>query len=116
MPKHTKKFRELLVELINEKNITKTKFYTDLHIKKPYFYDIISGKTNPPPPERQLDMIRILRPSKEKMVEFFNAAAMERGEVPVDIVMQLQNKEIVDNLRKGIDYKEILKNGDEKND
>ena len=50
------------------------------------------------------------------MVEFFNAAAMERGEVPVDIVMQLQNKEVVDNLRKGIDYKEILKNGDEKND
>lgn len=116
MPKRTKKFREILIDLINEKNITKTKFYTELDIKKPYFYDIISGKVNPPPPERQLDMIRILKPSKEKMVEFFNAAATERGEVPVDIVIQLQNKEIVDNLRKGINYEQILKNGDDKHD
>ena len=116
LPKRTKKFREILIDLINEKNITKTKFYTELDIKKPYFYDIISGKVNPPPPERQLDMIRILKPSKEKMVEFFNAAATERGEVPVDIVIQLQNKEIVDNLRKGINYEQILKNGDDKHD
>lgn len=116
MPKRTKKFREILIDLINEKNITKKKFYTELDIKKPYFYDIISGKVNPPPPERQLDMIRILKPSKEKMVEFFNAAATERGEVPVDIVIQLQNKEIVDNLRKGINYEQILKNGDDKHD
>ena len=29
-----------------------SKFYTALGIKKPYFYDILSGKVNPPPPRQ----------------------------------------------------------------
>lgn len=116
MQERTKKFCNILTELISDKKITKTKFYTELGIKKAYFYDIVSGKVSPPPPERQLDMIRILKPPKKKMIEFFNAAAFERGEVPVDIVMQLKNNELVDNLRKNIDYEKMLKNGDTEND
>ena len=116
MPKKRKRFCQLLDELIQEKKITKVKFYTELGIKKPYFYDIISGNVSPPPPERQLDMIRILRPSPEKMIEFFNIAAAEREEIPVDIAMQLTNKQIVEDIRKSIDYEELLKTGDNNNE
>ena len=112
---NSQRFCDLLDQMIKEANLKKVDFYTALGIKKPYFYDILSGKVNPPPSERQLDMIRLLKPSKEKMIAFFNAAALERGEVPVDIAIQLEKREIADNLRKNIDYEKILGNGDAKN-
>lgn len=114
MPKNKKKFRQILVELIEDANMTKVEFYTELGIKKPYFYDIISGKASPPPPERQLDMIKILKPPKEKMIKFFDSAAEERKEVPIDIVKQLENKQIVKNIRNKIDYEKLIKTGENK--
>ena len=47
------------------------KFYTALGIKKPYFYDILSGKVNPPPPDRQIAMLRLLKPKPEEIALFF---------------------------------------------
>ena len=48
------KFCNLLAQMIKEANLSNAKFYTALGIKKPYFYDILSGKVNPPPPDRQI--------------------------------------------------------------
>ena len=45
------KFCNLLAQMIKEANLSNVKFYTALGIKKPYFYDILSGKVNPPPKE-----------------------------------------------------------------
>ena len=49
-----------------EANLSNVKFYTALGIKKPYFYDILGGKVNPPPPpNRQFAMLPLLKPKPE---------------------------------------------------
>ena len=73
--------------------------------KKPYFYDILSGKVNPPPPERQFAMLKLLNPTEEQRNLFFDLAAQERNEVPADIAEILKDKELCSELRKNINYK-----------
>lgn len=110
------RFCDLLALLINEADLSKVKFYTDLGIKKPYFYDILGGKVNPPPPERQFAMLRLLNPTDEQRALFFDLAAQERGEVPADIAARIEKDTNLRNeLRKSIDYKTLLQNGDNKN-
>ena len=46
-------FGNYLRYLIKKAGMTQTQFYTALGITKPYFYDILSGKVSPPPPELQ---------------------------------------------------------------
>ncbi|MBR6509571.1 MAG: hypothetical protein IKT38_03095 [Clostridia bacterium] len=106
------KFCDLLARMIKEANLSNVKFYTALGIKKPYFYDILSGKVNPPPPERQFAMLKLLNPTEEQRELFFDLAAQERNEVPADIAETLKDKKLRRKLRKGIDYEILLKNGE----
>lgn len=115
MTKKRRRFCEILVELIDNRKMTKVQFYTQLGITKPYFYDIITGKVNPPPSERQIKIAKILNLTKEDSILLFNAAAVERGEVPVDVAEQLKNDDIVAKLRENIDYDKLLKIGDIQN-
>lgn len=46
--------------MIKHAKMTHADFYTQLGIKKTYFYDILRGKTNPPPPQKQFKIIEIL--------------------------------------------------------
>ena len=110
------KFCNLLAQMIKEANLSNVKFYTALGIKKPYFYDILSGKVNPPPPDRQIAMLRLLNPKPEQIALFFDLAAQERNEVPADIAQTLKNKDLCRKLRNGIDYEKLLKNGEQKNE
>jgi hypothetical protein len=110
------KFCNLLAQMIKEANLSNAKFYTALGIKKPYFYDILSGKVNPPPPDRQIAMLRLLKPKPEEIALFFDLAAQERNEVPADIAQALINKDLCRELRNGIDYEKLLKNGEYKNE
>ena len=110
------KFCNLLAEMIKEANLSNVKFYTALGIKKPYFYDILSGKVNPPPPDRQIAMLRLLNPKPEQITLFFDLAARERNEVPADIAKTLENKDLCRELRNAIDYEKLLKNGEYKNE
>lgn len=106
------KFRNLLAQMIKEAKLSNIEFYTALGIKKPYFYDILSGKANPPPPERQFAMLNLLNPTEEQRELFFDLAAQERTEVPADIAEALKDKKLRKKLRKGIDYEKLLKNGE----
>lgn len=107
------RFCDLLALLIKEAELSNVKFYTSLGIKKPYFYDILGGKVNPPPPDRQLAMLRLLNPTVEQRALFFDLAAQERGEVPADIAARIDNDtKLRSELRKSIDYKALLQNGD----
>lgn len=106
------KFCNLLAQMIKEAKLSNIKFYTALGIKKPYFYDILSGKVNPPPPDRQIAMLQLLNPKPEQIPLFFDLAAQERNEVPADITQALKNKDLCRELRNGIDYKKLLKNGE----
>lgn len=110
------KFCNLLAQMIKEANLSNVKFYTTLGIKKPYFYDILSGKVNPPPPERQFAMLQLLKPKPEQIALFFDLAAQERNEVPADIAQTLKNKDLCRKMRKGIDYEKLLKNGEYKDE
>ncbi len=110
------KFCNLLAQMIKEAKLSNIKFYTALGIKKPYFYDILSGKVNPPPPDRQIAMLQLLNPKPEQIPLFFDLAAQERNEVPADIAQALKDEDLCKQLRKGIDYEKLLKNGEYKDE
>lgn len=86
-------FGELLKKLISEAGQTQSEFYEALGIKKPYFYDILSGKTNPLPPPQQFRAVKILGLDKQEKEnerrQFFDLAAQARHELPADIVQYL---------------------------
>ena len=97
-------FGSYLAELIKRAGMTQFEFFSEVGIAKPYFYDILSGRANPPPREtlkRMMDVLEKRLPSDEKRrTEFINRAAISRGEIPSDISdMILEHPECWDNLR-----------------
>ena len=79
-------------------------FYNEAEITKPYFYDMLSGRTNPPPREtlkRMMDVLeKRLPPDEKRRTEFINRAAINRGEIPCDISdMIREHPECWDSLR-----------------
>lgn len=78
-------FGGFLKSLIKKAGMTQYQFYTALGIKKPYFYDILSGRTNPPPPELQFKAMEILKADEDTQKVFFDLAARGRGDIPADI-------------------------------
>ena len=57
MPKDKKAFGNFLREMIKQAGMSQSVFYSAVDITKPYFYDILSGKVNPPPPDVQYKML-----------------------------------------------------------
>jgi transcriptional regulator with XRE-family HTH domain len=97
------RFGDYLKQLIREAGYTQNEFYTQLGIKKPYFYDIISGRTNPPPPHLQFKALEILHADDETKELFFNLAAKERGELPADIIqMVAENPDAITAIRSNL--------------
>lgn len=97
-------YGELLTNLIKNKGISQSKFYLELKIKKPYFYDIVSGKVNPPPIEKQIEIINYLSIDYESILKLVDAAAKARNEIPLDLYLFLSNKENVELIRKSNKY------------
>ncbi len=91
MEKKNCPFGEYLRELIKGAGMTQTEFYTAIGIKKPYFYDILSGRINPPPYELQFKAIQILNLDETSAKQFFDLAAKGRGEIPADIAKWISN-------------------------
>jgi len=85
MAKDKKAFGNFLREMIKQTGISQSAFYSAVDITKPYFYDILSGKVNPPPPEIQYRMLDNLELTAEQRNKFLDLAAEGRGEVPSDI-------------------------------
>ena len=82
-------FGVYLAGVIKRAGISQYTFYSEAEIAKPYFYDIITGKTNPPPREKLEKMLGVLNrylvDGPVDRDEFFNLAAKDRQEIPVDI-------------------------------
>lgn len=85
MAKDKKAFGNFLREMIRQTGISQLEFYSAVEITKPYFYDILSGKVNPPPPDVQYKMLENLNLDEQQRNEFLNLAAEGRSEVPADI-------------------------------
>lgn len=89
MIKDKKAFGNFLREMIRQTGISQSAFYSAVEITKPYFYDILSGKVNPPPPDVQYKMLENLNLDEQQRNEFLNLAAEGRGEVPADIARMI---------------------------
>ena len=89
MIKDKKAFGNFLREMIKQAGISQSAFYSAVEITKPYFYDILSGKVNPPPPDIQYKMLDHLEVNEQQRNEFLNLAAEGRGEVPADIARMI---------------------------
>ncbi len=97
-------FGEYLATLIKETGLSQYDFYSEAGITKPYFYDILSGRTNPPPSEtleRMMDVLeKHLPPDEKRRNRIINRAAISRGDIPCDIRdLILKHPEWWDNLR-----------------
>ena len=89
MIKDKKAFGNFLREMIKQTGISQSAFYSSVEITKPYFYDILSGKVNPPPPDIQYKMLDNLQVNERQRNKFLNLAAEGRGEVPADIARMI---------------------------
>lgn len=106
-----RKFCIVLAEAIAKSEKKRSEFYTELGIKKAYFYEIINDKVNPPPREKQLDIVRILKPDEATCIELFETAAKQRGEISMDIYFLIEkDSQIKNKLRSGSTYKKLMKN------
>lgn len=102
-------YGELITKIIKDKNMTQAEFYNKLGIKKPYFYDIIGGKINPPPSEIQIKILKILKPKEEERRKLLDIAARERKEIPADIMMYIENNtNLLSNIRNDLNYKKFF--------
>ena len=94
-------FGELLKQMIKDSGMTQVQFYSGIGITKPYFYDMLSGRINPPPRELQKKAIDILNPTPERAKEFYDLAAIGRGELPTDIYdAAYDNPEMIRKIRE----------------
>lgn len=89
--------------------MTQEYFYNKLGIAKPYFYDIIKGKINPPPPETQIRIINILKPKKNDGKKLLDIVAKTRYEIQADIFLYLKsNESIIENIRNATEYQKFM--------
>ncbi len=84
-------FGNFLREMIRQTEKSQSEFYTAIGITKPYFYDILSGKVNPPPSDLQYKMLENLNLDKKQRYEFLNLAAEGRDEIPADIAQLIKD-------------------------
>lgn len=106
MDSDSSRFGEYLKALIKAAGMTQTGFYTALGIKKPYFYDIVSGRVNPPPHPLQFKAMEILKADENTREKFFDLAATGRGDMPADI-----SKIIADDPSAIVNIRHNLKDG-----
>lgn len=96
-------FGEFLKKLIKSVGMTQAEFYTALGIKKPYFYDIVSGRVKPPPYSLQFKATEILKIEENVKKHFFDLAAKGRGEMPADIAKWIEeDPKAIENIREGM--------------
>ena len=103
MPTNEISSGEYLRDLIKLSGKTHAEFYNELGIKKPYFYDIVSGRVNPPPYHLQFKAMEILQADESTREKFFDLAAQGRKEVPADIAKAVsEDPSVLANIRKDL--------------
>ena len=81
-------------------NLSNSKLAALANISAVYLGEIINNKKNPPDKKTQYALAEALQLTEEEKVEFFNLAANERGEIPVDIYdYLLESEELLNEIR-----------------
>lgn len=85
--KEISEFGEYLEQVIKDTGMFKSDFYTAVGIKKPYFYEILTG--NPPPQDTLETIISVIEkelgPDERRRQMLYDLAAKCRKEIPADI-------------------------------
>ena len=96
-------FGAYFVELIKKKDYTQAGFADALGVSKTYLFDIFHNRINPPTPDKQEQIIALLKLNENEKLEFLDKAAVGRGELPKDIVDYLtKNPEEIQKLRESM--------------
>lgn len=96
-------FGAYFVALLKEKHYTQAKFAEDLKVSKTYLFDIFHNRINPPTPDKQEQIIALLKLNDDEKLEFLDKAAVGRGELPKDVVDYLtKNPEEIQKLRESM--------------
>lgn len=96
-------FGEYFVNLIKAKKYTQAEFADALGVSKTYLFDIFHNRINPPTPEKQEEIVALLKLNENEKLEFLDKAAVGRGELPKDIVDYLsKNPKEIKNLRESM--------------
>ena len=94
-------FGAYFVALLKEKHYTQAQFAEDLKVSKTYLFDIFHNRINPPTPDKQEQIIALLKLNENEKLEFLDKAAVGRGELPKDIVQFLtDNPNEIEKLRE----------------
>ena len=96
-------FGAYFVALLKEKRYTQARFADDLGVSKTYLFDIFHNRINPPTPDKQEQIVALLKLNEDEKLEFLDKAAIGRGELPKDIVDFLtENPDEIKELRNKI--------------
>lgn len=102
-------FGAYFVKLLKEKHYTQAQFADDLGVSKTYLFDIFHNRINPPTPDKQEQIIALLKLNDDEKYEFFDKAAEGRNELPKDIVdFLVKNKEEILRIRKSTNHTNIV--------
>ena len=94
-------FGAYFVALLKEKHYTQAQFAEDLKVSKTYLFDIFHNRINPPTPDKQEQIIALLKLNENETLEFLDKAAFGRGELPKDIVQFLtDNPNEIEKIRE----------------
>ena len=99
-------FASFLLRKKEEARLSNTKLARNANISAVYLGEIINGKKTPPDKKTQYALADALNLSYEDRVMFFNLAASERGELPVDVYDYLLD---IDDLISEIREKQTAK-------
>lgn len=88
-----KSFSSFLVSKRDAANLTNSKLASMANISAVYLGEIINIKKCPPDKKTQYALAEALQLSEDDRIEFFNLAANERGEIPVDVYDYLLESE-----------------------
>lgn len=103
-------FGAYFVKLIKKKDYTQVGFADALGVSKTYLFDIFHNRINPPTPDKQEQIMALLKLNDDEKLEFLDKAAVGRGELPKDIIDYLtKNPCEIDQLRKKIELTKGVK-------
>ena len=98
-------FGQILSDLIAEYGVSKVELCRRALVSRPYLYSILSGEVKPPTREIQLRIASSLNLNQFDSCLLFDAAALERNEVPADMADYLKDANNRSELRKIIHEK-----------
>lgn len=93
-------FSAFLLKKRIQNNLTNSKLASIANISAVYLGEIINNKKIPPDKKTQYALADALQLTDDEKAEFFNLAANERGEIPVDIYdYLLESKDLLKEIR-----------------